>query len=123
MTCLSPDAVLKRFELVSGYDRDTVSRYITVILDCVDAFSSRLPEREYDETQLRRLTHACAVYAYYRVSLCTDDGRVSSFKAGDVQYTASDTATSAELMWEREKEEIADLADFGSGFLFRQVRA
>lgn len=124
MTALSPDAVLKRFELVSGYDRGQVSRYALMILDCIDTFCARLPDNaEYDDTGERRLIHACAVYAYYRVSQCCEDERVTGFKAGDVQYTLSAERSSAERMWQTEKCEIADLVDFDGDMAFKGVIA
>lgn len=123
MFALSPDAVLKRFELVSGYDKERVSRYALMALDCVDTFSSRLPDKEYDETEQRRLIHACAVYAYYRVSLCFENERVSGFKAGDIQFSTERGENPALAMWRQEMEEIADIADLSGDFHFCGVRA
>lgn len=124
MTALSPDAVMRRFELVSGYDKERISRYAVMILDCVDSFTSRLPDdADYNEAEIRRLCHACAVYAYYRVSLCCDDERVTSFKAGDVQYGLENGSSRARLMWEQERLDLTDLVDLCGDFYFGQVRA
>ncbi len=122
MTALNPGAVLRRFELVSGMSKERESSYITLIMDCIDAFCARLPERDYTDVERRRLTHACAVYAYYRVSMCLEDEHVSSFKAGDISFSRDDDRSGASVMWEAEKAEIGDLVDLGDGFRFKGVR-
>ena len=116
---MSLNEIIERFALVSGYERREISRYLPIIMECRDLFLERI-EGELTQTQRRRVIHACAVYAYYRVSRLGQDG-VSSFKAGDVQIVTEDGGASAEKLWEEEKALIADIVALDDGFSFRAV--
>ena len=88
----------------------------------MDFFSSRM-NGEYSEQELRRLAHACAVYAYYTISLCPEEETLSQFKAGDVQFSVASKESGAQKLWDSAKEEIADLLSFDDDALsFSGVR-
>ena len=112
--------IIERFTLVSGFDRQEVSRYLTLIRDCVAVFEEKLT-REPSAGEKRRLSHACAVYAYYRISMMLRDGGLQSFKAGDVQFAVDNDCAAATRMWEAERAMIADLVSFDDSFAFRSV--
>lgn len=117
---MSLNELIERFTLVSGFERKDVSRYLPILIDCKVYFESRL-RCDLSASDRRRAVHACAVYAYYRVSLTIRDGGLNSFKAGDVSLTVDDMVTSAERMWNAERCEIADIADMNDDFAFRRV--
>lgn len=115
--------IIKRFSLFSHLPDDKTSRYLPVILGCKDFFQSRMGERDYTESELRRLETACAAYAYYKVSLLEDDAGMTAFKAGDVQFSCQALREKARIIWENEKKETEDLIDTDGGAVFRAVRA
>ena len=79
--------------------------------------------KKLSDEQTGRLTHACAVYAYYKYSLMNFASGVSRFKAGDVEITNAENITdTAHVMWQNEKKEIADIFDFDD-FCFCRVSA
>ena len=112
--------IIERFTLVSGFEMKDVSRYLPIIEDCKTYFESLI--RDPDESDLRRAEHACAVYAFYRISQLgrTDDLR--SFKVGDVQMSVEAIGEAAKKLWEAERESISDIVDIGGEFAFRSVR-
>ena len=101
--------VLNRFTLVSGFERDRVSHYLPIILDCIRIFQEKIQHNNFSETDMLRLTHACAVFAYYKVSLCMGSEAFTSFKAGDVEFDVENIKQSALSIWQSEKAQIADL--------------
>ena len=111
--------IIERFKLVSGFGMKDVSRYLPVITDCRQYFEAIIPE--LSEAELRRVEHACAVYAFYRISQMgrTDDLR--SFKVGDVQMNVEAIGEAAEKLWIAERESISDIVDISGGFAFRSV--
>lgn len=116
--------IVERFTMVSGMKMSETSRYLPLIVDCKELFEERIGGGA-DARRLHRAAHACAVYAYYRVSLLLRDGGFDSFKAGDVQINSeklSEICEAAERMWQEERRMIADIADFDDGFAFRSVR-
>lgn len=116
--------IIERFTLVSGLNRSDVSRYLPLIADCRAYFEEKIVSGLSGAYQ-KRAAHACAVYAYYRVCLMIRDGGLDSFKAGDVQISASKLAEqcdAAQRMWDHERTMIADIADFDGGFAFRSVK-
>lgn len=115
--------IIERFTLVSGWKMSEVSRYLPLIEDCKEQFAERAAD-DLSEAKRRRLSHACAVYAYYRVCLLLRDGGMENFKAGDVQISTAkidDICNSAFRMWESERAVIADIISFDDGFAFRSV--
>lgn len=115
--------IIERFTLVSGLKMNEVSRYLPLIADCKGLFEERVTD-VLSEARQRRLAHACAVYAYYRICLLLRDGGLDSFKAGDVQMNTAQIAeicAAAQRMWDTERAVIADIASFDDGFAFRSV--
>ncbi len=113
--------VLNRFALVSSLEQEEISKWIFVIVDCIKYFESRVNTKVLSDEQKSRLTHACAVYAYYKYSLMNFASNFSKFKAGDVEITNAENITdTAHVMWQNEKKEIADILDFDD-FCFCRV--
>ncbi len=113
--------VLDRFALVSGLEQEEISKWIFIIVDCIKYFESKLKNKDLDKAQSKRLAYACAVYAYYKYALANSANTAYSLKAGDVEITkASDMIESASLMWQNQKQEIADLVSFDD-FCFTRV--
>lgn len=113
--------VINRFALVSGLEQEEISKWVFVIVDCIKYFESRIGNVNVDGLMLSRLTHACAVYAYYKYSLFSFANASTKFKAGDVEITSAESITEkAHIMWQQEKEEVADIIDFDD-FLFLKV--
>lgn len=118
---MSLNEIIERFTLVSGYERKEISRYLPILIDCKEFFEERI-SRELSGSEHRRVVHACAVYAYYRISRLGRDTGISNFKAGDVQLVMDDEGVDyAEKLWEEEKALIADIVAVDDGFLFRAV--
>ena len=118
---MSLKEIIDRFTLVSGLEMKDVSRFLPIIADCKAFFEERMSE-ELSDADRRRMIHACAVYAFYRVSLMGKLDDLVSFKVGDVQMNVEQVGAAAQKLWETERENIADLIDFGGGFAFRSVR-
>lgn len=115
--------VIDRFALVSGLEQEEISKWIFVIVDCIKYFESKLQKRYYTDEEKMRLSHSCAVYAYYKYSLFNYAQVASKFKVGDIEITNSENLTDkAHALWQNEKGEIADIIDF-DGFYFSRVRA
>ena len=115
--------VIERFTLVSGLKMSDASRYLPLIADCKEIFEERVTDA-LSPAREKRLAHACAVYAYYRVCMLIRDGGLDSFKAGDVQIDVKkldEICIAAQRMWNEERGIIADIADFDDGFAFRSV--
>lgn len=112
--------IIERFTLVSGFEMKDVSRFLPIIEDCKALFESRCGE--LDESDLRRAVHACAVYAFYRVSQMGRLDDLKSFKVGDVQMDMEAIGQAAQKLWESEQTDISDIIDFGGDFAFRSVR-
>lgn len=112
--------IIERFTLVSGLEMQDVSRYLPIITDCKDEFEARIDE--LGERDMRRAEHACAVYAFYRVSQMGRMDNLRSFKVGDVQMTVEEFGAAAEKLWAAESARIADIIDLGGEFAFRSVR-
>lgn len=118
---MSVKDVVNRFALVSGLEQDKVSDWFFVIVDCIKYFESMLKGKKLSDVQKRRITHACAVYAYYKYSLINFASKNSRFKAGDVEISTSENLCDhAHNMWQQEKKEIADIVDFDD-FCFMRV--
>ena len=111
--------IIERFTLVSGLEMKDVSRYLPVIADCKAYFEALIPA--LGEEDLRRVEHACAVYAFYRVSQMGRLDDLRSFKVGDVQMNVEAIGEAAQKLWETERESISDLVDISGGFAFRSV--
>ena len=112
--------IIERFTLVSGFQMQETSRYLTLIRDCAALFEDKI-DRELSDSEKRRLSHACAVYAYYRISCMALDGGLQSFKAGDVQIVTDEDCAAARRLWETERALVADIISFDDGFAFRSV--
>ena len=117
---MSLHEIIERFTLVSGLEMQDVSRYLTLISDCKALFDDMI-DLELNGSERRRLAHACAVYAYYRISCMARDGGLQSFKAGDVQIVTDDDCAAALRLWESERALIADIISFDDDFAFRSV--
>lgn len=113
--------ILDRFTLVSGLSMQEASRYLPIIEDCRLLFEERM-KSELTESEKRRAAHACAVYAYYKISRILQSEEISSFKVGDVQFESLSQCDNAEALWREERERIRDLIDLDNGFAFRSVR-
>ena len=112
--------IIERFTLVSGLELKDVSRFLPILGDCRAYFESLLPE-ELSESDQRRAEHACAVYAFYRVSQMGRPDDLRSFKVGDVQMDVDAIGEAAKKLWESERENVSDLIDISGGFAFRSV--
>ncbi|WP_405340830.1 hypothetical protein [Ruminococcus sp.] len=112
--------IIERFTLVSGFEMKDVSRFLPIIEDCKALFESRCSELSVSD--LRRAEHACAVYAFYRVSQMGRLDDLKSFKVGDVQMDMEAIGQAAQKLWEAEQTDISDIIDFGGDFAFRSVR-
>lgn len=115
--------IIERFRLISGFKMKEVSQWTPVIVDCRAFFESRIADRDaLADEDIRRLEHACAVYAYYRISQIAQMSDLGSFKVGDVQLNLRAVNEAAEKLWSGERENISDLGDFSDGFSFKRVR-
>lgn len=104
--------VIDRFAMVSELEQEEISRWIFLILDCIKYFESICDIDALKESDKKRLSYACAVYAYYKYSLSKSES-AHSFKAGDIQITESATLIEkAASLWQVQKSEISDLIDF-----------
>ena len=104
--------VVDRFALVSGLSQKEISRWIFIIIDSIKYFESICKIDALKESDKKRLSYACAVYAYYKYSL-TQSELAHSFKAGDVQISESSSLIdTASKLWQIQKNEISDIADF-----------
>ncbi len=113
--------VVDRFALVSELSQKEISRWIFLIIDCIKYFESICDVDALKESDKKRLSYACAVYAYYKYSLSQSE-LAHSFKAGDVQISESSSRIdTAKKLWQVQKNEISDIADF-SGSCFMRVR-
>ena len=111
--------IIERFTLVSGFEMKDVSRFLPIIADCREFFEERLTDPS--DTDLKRAEHACAVYAFFRISQLGRLDDLSSFKVGDVQMNVEAVGEAAKKLWEAERENISDLIDMGGSFAFRSV--
>lgn len=115
--------VIDRFALVSGLELEEISKWIFLIIDCIKYFESRLKKSNLSDEQKKRLSYACAVYAYYKYTLAVSANLSYNFKAGDVQIThSSDMIENASKLWQQQKQEISDITDMDD-FSFVRVRA
>ena len=112
--------IIERFTLVSGFEMKDVSRFLPIIADCKAFFEEQL--RDPGEADLKRAEHACAAYAFYRISLMGRLDELCSFKVGDVQMNVEAIGEAARKLWDAERESISDLIDLSGGFEFRSVR-
>lgn len=112
--------IIERFTLVSGLEMKDVSRFLPIIDDSKAFFEAR--SGGLSESDLRRAEHACAVYAFYRVSQMGRLDDLRSFKVGDVQMNVEAIGEAAEKLWKTERDNIADIVDIGGEFAFRSVR-
>ena len=112
--------IIERFTLVSGFEMKDVSRYLPIIADCKDYFEERCAG-ELSESDRRRAEHACAVYAFYRISQLGRTDDLCSFKVGDVQMSMEAVGKAAEKLWMTERENISDIIDISGSFAFRSV--
>ncbi len=117
---MSLKGIIDRFTLVSGLEMKDVSRYLPIIKDCCLYFEEHL-RRDLSEADIRRAEHACAVYAFYKISMMGGTEALSMFRVGDVQMQIESPGAYAEKLWAQECEAIADIADIG-GCVFRGVR-
>ena len=120
---MSLNELIKRLLLVSGLQKKDVSLYLPVLIDAKTLFEEKTQDRSLTDAERRRLTHACAVYAFYKVSLYNNADALTSFKAGDVSFTVQSLKKRASSLRETERAEIADLIRFSdSDFAFMGVR-
>lgn len=120
---MSLNELIKRFLLVSGFEKKDVSLYLPVLIDAKTLFEEKTKERSLSDAERRRLTQACAVYAFYKVSLYHNADALTSFKAGDVSFSMESLRQRASDLWEKERAAIGDLARFSDdSFSFMGVR-
>ena len=111
--------VVDRFALVSGLSQKEISRWIFIIIDSIKYFENICKIDALKESDKKRLSYACAVYAYYKYSL-TQSELAHSFKAGDVQISESSSLIdTASKLWQIQKNEISDIADFSESCFVR----
>lgn len=104
--------VIDRFALVSGLSQKDISRWFFLLIDCIKYFESICDVDALKESDKKRLSYACAVYAYYKYSLSQSE-LAHSFKAGDVQITESSSQIdTASKLWQIQKKEVTDIVDF-----------
>ena len=114
--------VIDRFALVSELSQEEISRWIFLILDCIKYFESICDIDALKESDKKRLSYACAVYAYYKYSLCKSES-AHSFKAGDIQINQSSSLIEQTAsMWQLMKSEISDIVDFSDSYCLLRVR-
>ena len=114
--------VIDRFALVSELSQEEISRWIFLILDCIKYFESICNIDALKESDKKRLSYACAVFAYYKYSLCKSEA-VHSFKAGDIQISESSSLIEkTSSLWQLQKNEISDIVDFSQSSCFVRVR-
>ena len=86
----------------SKLEQEEISKWVYVIVDCIKYFESMVDVSSLDDVSSTRLSHACAVYAYYKYSLYELVSSESKFKAGDVEITQSENiADRAHIMWQQ----------------------
>ena len=122
---MSLNEIIEMFTLVSGLEMNEVSGLLPLLTDCKDHFEERMSS-DLSESQRRRLAHACAVYAYYRVCLMYGSSRTGFIKAGDLQLepgSPKELIAAAQRMWDEERSAITGMGDFDDSFAFRSVRA
>ena len=120
---MSLNELIKRFLLVSGLQKKDVSLYLPVLIDAKALFEEKVGNTPLCDANRRRLTHACAVYAFYKVSLYNNADALTSFRAGDVSFSVQSLKKRASALWETERAEIADLIRFSdTDFAFMGVR-
>ncbi len=117
---MSLKEIIDRFTLVSGLDRKEISRCLPILEDCRLYFEARLHEN-LSEADQRRAAHACAVYAFYKVSMMGASDALSSFRVGDVQMQMQPRDAYAAQLWAEEEANLSDIMDLG-GAVFRSVR-
>ncbi len=106
---MSLNEVIKRYALVSGQSEEEISKYLPIILDCMGFFNEKINENTSNADR-KRLIHACAVFAYYKVNCCMSAENLNRFKAGDVEFSVDeDTVNRSKQLWLCEKEEVSDL--------------
>lgn len=111
--------VIDRFALVSGLEQEEISKWIFIIIDCIKYFESICNIDALKESDKKRLSYACAVYAYYKYSLSKSE-IAHSFKAGDVQITSSSSLIDKTAqLWQIQKSEISDIVDFSDNCFVR----
>lgn len=114
--------VIDRFALVSELSQEEISKWIFLILDCIKYFESICDIDALKEGDKNRLSYACAVYAYYKYSLCKSE-TAHSFKAGDIQISESSSLIEKTAsLWQLQKKEISDIVDFSESSCFVRVR-
>lgn len=120
---MSLNELIKRFLLVSGLKSSDVSLYLPVLIDSKALFEEKAKTKALSPIDRRRLTHACAVYAFYKISLYQNADALTSFKAGDVSFTTESLRKRAAAVWEAERACVDDLISFSdSDFSFIGVR-
>ncbi len=117
---MSLKEIIERFALVSGLEMQEISRWLPILLDCREYFEEHL-RGELTESDSRRAAYACAVYAYYKISLVAQSDEVETFKVGDVSFTPLAKSNNAEKLWLSERESIGDILDISGEFAFRSV--
>ncbi len=113
--------VIDRFALVSGLELEEISKWVFIIVDCIKYFESFIGSKKLSVDEKKRLSHACAVYAYYKYSLYNIADTSTKFKAGDIEISKSESISDkAHTMWQQEKQEISTIVDFDD-FHFMRV--
>ncbi|MDO4830969.1 MAG: hypothetical protein Q4A46_05795 [Clostridia bacterium] len=111
--------VTSRFAALSGFDSSELCRWHTLIEDSCAFVGSKCIKSELDENDTKRLEMLCAVYALKMSGLCNDEN-ITSFTAGDVKITSSDSKDKYDKMWRELVSKSSDLI-VNDGFLFGRV--
>ncbi|MBQ9742440.1 MAG: hypothetical protein IJV88_02040 [Ruminococcus sp.] len=114
--------VIDRFALVSGLCGEELSRWTPLCVDAMNQVSKMLrPNMTPSEADSLRLSAFAGVLAYYKYTLYSRGG-IKAFTAGSLSITEEDDKSRrAKLLWEAERESVADLIA-PEGFFFGRVR-
>lgn len=119
---MSLKGIIERFTLVSGLEMKDVSRYLPILIDCKEYFEAHF-RHELSDSETRRAEHACAVFAYQKVSMIGGLSELDSFKVGDVQIGINALGSAAAKLWAQELDSVSDILDLDGDFAFRSVTA
>lgn len=116
--------VIKRFQLLSGLSGEEVSKWLPVCRDAMDYIESRTRKDVELCRNSRRLSHAAAVFAYYKYTLYSNSDNYQRFTAADITITRSgNTVQQAKNLWLEEQQGISDLlVSDNNDFIFKRIK-
>ncbi|MGN0452773.1 MAG: hypothetical protein ACI4GZ_03120 [Ruminococcus sp.] len=116
--------VINRFALISDLSAEEVSKWTPVCIDAYEELNSMLlSPKSADESLSRKFSSCAGALAYYKYCLYSSQN-VKSLTAGSMSVTVNDdTVEKAKVLWETERESIAQHLKGDSSFCFKRVRA